>query len=627
MYLFPRTSDQGPSFRVDSTIFSSSATLTKLAFGNLYSIPAALQTDAAIAQEAQKRNASESRPMSVAVPGSGTASYTDGSEDSQESRGLSESDGGPVHLYLPLKLSTDGVITATKQDIPQLNDDDVESLIQARNLFAFLMGQSLVATEERSSFYAIFVGTAELLERFGFSNLDASTYGEVANSSFESYVDELRLADVRVSEEKTVDMLILSERMKSVTLFNESFVHAVGRWDELQGDARLDLVTAVTINRLEKAVLDLNGRKLTAEHKLNDFDFPGLFAGLWSSNTQDEAKAVRFSKWKDSYNATRSWFRGYYKNKHGAWPPKAKSKKNDFEVGGLLNRLVLKDLYHDVSCVYDLLVDRTALTTRSQDINLPDQGSADITIDALRGVLSEYDRSTPPVQPPIPFDIPIKPKLPPERHSSVGSVTKTFSKKLKREEIYTILHASYNKGAAIKTPFIDSFLDFDLKQMDGSTISQMTEIRFGQWVFFYAVLQSLPMLVVDAPGVQWTDKVEYFLCTPPRQGVPWATEDTSLNRSWYGVAGSDKIVYLPSDLIQYGVEGVYRRSHCWEMAAQWTEHSNILSAAVAETLDAPMLPPPGIVTTLSPPLPQRSGTLSHQWTQQSETQHDHAFQP
>jgi hypothetical protein len=542
-------------------------------------------------------------------PGSASNSYTDGSEDSQESRGLSDvADAGPVHLYIPLTLSTDGVITAAKGEKPQLNEEDIETLLQARNLFAFLLGQALVATETRSTFYDIFIGVSDLLRRFCFTNLDGSTYGEVAHASFEAYVEELRLADVRSSEEKTIDMLVLSERMKSVTLFNEAFVHAVGKWEDLQGLPKLELIMPITIHRLEKASMDLAGRKQNVKAKLEDFDFPAIFAGTWSSNTADEAKAVNFANWRKSYNSTKSWFRGYYKHKYGAWPPKASSKKNEFEVSGLLNRLVLKDLYRDLSRVYDLLVDRTSLTTRSQDLDLLDDETAEPMVQALRKVLSEYDRSMPPVQPPIPFDTPIKPSLIPEPQGNAHELSKAYSKKLKKDELHKVLKATYNEDAAVRTHFIDSYLDYDLKQMDGSTINQMADIRFGQWVFFYAVLQSLPMLVVDAPGINWTDKVEYFLCIPPRQGVPWAREDRSANRSWYGVAGSDKVVYLPSDLIQYGVEGIFRRSHCWEMAAKWTEHSGLLSAAAAETLNAPLPPPPGAMDMLTPHDPRSRST-------------------
>lgn len=155
------------------------------------------------------------------------------------------------------------------------------------------------------------------------------------------------------------------------------------------------------------------------------------------------------------------------------------------------------------------------------------------------------------------------------------------------------LQASYNSDANINDPFLDSFRHFDYQSAHNQTIAHIADVRYGQWIFIYAVLQALPMLVVDALALKYTQDVEYFLCQAPRLGVPWAREDLTAKRNWYGVAGSDKIVSLPSDLISYGTEGTYRRSHCWVMAEKWTASSTLLATAVAETLQPPLPQPPG----------------------------------
>jgi len=110
----------------------------------------------------------------------------------------------------------------------------------------------------------------------------------------------------------------------------------------------------------------------------------------------------------------------------------------------------------------------------------------------------------------------------------------------------------------------------------------------------YAVIQTLPMVVVDVSGVRWTDGVEYFLCQPPRSGVPWAREDTSAQRSWYGIIGTTDIVSLPTDTLEHSVEGVYHRSHCWEVASIWTSNSQIMTAALQETMQG-TLPQAGLL--------------------------------
>jgi hypothetical protein len=526
---------------------------------------------------------------------SASNSNSDPSEGSADSVGLGDGhEGGPVHLYLPIALSAESAVSTSGQRPPSLSTNDIDTLISARNLFAFLIGQSIVATARKGSIFSVFLQISELLGRFGFSNLDGSTFGEVALSSFDSYVEELRLADVRSSREKTIESIVLGEQMRSTLLYNEAFVHAAGKYVDLQDLAspKFGMILPTTRQRLERAAMDLEQRKRNIEFKLQEFEFPAIFAGIMNSSTADDAKLVRFEAWKQSFLSTRKWFVGFYRHKYGAWPPKASSKKNSLETSGL-NRLVLKDLYHDLSMLYDLLVDRNSLTTRTADTVMEEDDSEDAQGPmqrALRRVLGEYDRSTPPVQPPVPFDTPILPSL-----TVVGdkrAELKAGSKKLKKDQLNHVLHDSYNKDANISTPFLDAFREYEYRCAEGCNISKIADIRQGQWMFLYAVLQSLPMLVVDAPAVRWTHGVEYFLCQPPRSGAPWARDDPSSNRSWYGIAGGAGVVSLPSDIIEYGVEGVYRRSHCWEMAEKWTSHSQLLSNMVAETLEEPLPAPP-----------------------------------
>ncbi|KAF2423799.1 hypothetical protein EJ08DRAFT_672390 [Tothia fuscella] len=608
VYLFPRTSGKGPSFRVDSSVFSSSSVLTEMAHGKVYSIPGAGQTTAQLAS-AQKRHISvdmgrrfvstASRPSSSSgtppISYSASNSMSDPSEDSHDPRHLGDGqDGGPIHLYLPIALSA---AAATKSANPRafLTSNDMDTLVSARNLFAFLLGQAIVATERKNTIFSVFLRISELLTSFGFSNLDGSTFGEIAHTSFDMYVEELHLGDVRASREKTIESIILAERMRSVMLYNEAFVHAVGKYDALLevNPLKFGMILTITRQRLERAHMDLEVRTRNIEQKLVDFNFPAIFAGVMNSKTADEAKTVKFGEWGRSFHDMRNWFMNYYRGRFGAWPPKASSKKNNLETSGL-NRLVLLELYRDLSDLYDLIVDRENLTTRTADLVVEDDydgEDADGPMQrALRKVLNEYDRSTPPVQPPMPFDTPIIPSL-----TAIGdkkAEAKARTKKLKKDTLNHVLHASYNKEANLATPFLDAFREYEYRRAEGSTISRIADIRQGQWIFLYAVLQSLPMLVVDAPAVKWTQGVEYFLCEPPRSGVPWVKEDPTANRSWYSIAGGAGVVSLPSDAIEHGIEGIYRRSHCWEMAEKWTAHSQIMSNIVAETLEAPLQPPP-----------------------------------
>ena len=271
--------------------------------------------------------------------------------------------------------------------------------------------------------------------------------------SFDRYVEEVGLQDVRSSREKTIEGIVLGERMKSVLLYNEAFTHAAGKHEDLDklSSPKFELINPVTQNRLIRAAMDLDKRTASVRLILTDFDFPFLFTGIMSSRTSDERKeGVRFEAWKDAFLSFRKNVISMYKNRYGSWPPKASSKKNDLETSGL-NRLVLMDVYRDMASLYDLLVDRTNLTTRTVDgISLDSGTREESTVRALRAVLSEYDRSSPPVKPPVPFDLPKVPSLKstrPDFGSDKRKSIKVIQKKLKDDEIAQILRHSWNEDA------------------------------------------------------------------------------------------------------------------------------------------------------------------------------------
>lgn len=490
-----------------------------------------------------------------------------------------------LHLYLPIEYkSSSGRLSPTMD--AKATPEDTDQLVAVRNLFAFLTGQSLVATERSSSIFSLFLRLSDLLRLYEFSNLDGSTFGEVATASFDSYVEELGLADVRKSREKTVEGIVLGERMRSVALYNEAFTHAVGKHDELVklNSAKFGMLSPLTTNRLGRAAMDLEKRQASVQHTLEDFDFPSIFSGIMNSKTADEAKYVDFDAWRDAFFSTRKFVTSFYKHRYGSWPPRASSKKNQLETSGL-NRIVLRDLYHDFSSMYDLLVDRSNLTNRTADGILLDDRDIDAPlVRAMRQVLSEYDRSSPPVKPPIPFDLPMLPNLkltrPDFETGDTKNDVKAMSKKLKGDEIVKLLHATHNEDAKT-TPFLDAFKEMERKTSHSCTILEMVDRRMGQWMFMYAVIQALPLLVIDAPGIKHHEGVEYFLCGPPRSGVPWANGDALYRKNWYGIAGGG-VVSLPSDVIEHSTDGVFRRSHCWKMAKQWSEGNPILASAVHE---------------------------------------------
>jgi hypothetical protein len=473
----------------------------------------------------------------------------------------------------------------------------MERLIGIRNLFAFLTGQPLVATKNHATMFQAFLQISSLLQEFGFMSEDGTTFGYAVDLSFGFFMEQLALADCRHSREKTVEALILGERMRSIDLYSEAFAHAAGKYTAIM-DLQLpiyDLITAHTRQGLERAHLDLVQRQHDVNLHLEQFDFPSLFAGIANSTSISELRLVRFKVWKNSFNKMRHFVLTHYKSTFGSWPPKASSKKNPFAESGL-NRLVLKMLYSDMCALYDLLVDRKSLTSRVMDEVPAISGEAGkMTISALRNILSEYDRSKPPVLPPIPYDLPQLPTMASvlETYNTLSPREQAkFDKKIKEHELILILNKAYNFDTTkISLPFLDQFKEFELRESRGKMAADLADQRIGYWLFLYVVIQSLPRLVVDAPGLRYTEGTEYFLCEPPMGQPPWI-EDKQVRKMWYEVAGGGGLVELSEDAIMFSVEATYSRSHCWLAAKKWQGIEGVEASFTDEPVMSPLHPPP-----------------------------------
>ncbi|KAL8671279.1 MAG: hypothetical protein Q9168_004219 [Polycauliona sp. 1 TL-2023] len=592
IFLHPKEAYRGPSFRVVSSIFAASRKLTSMAQGKVNpGLPITNTLEDQTQQMTLQLPKQRSRPASPAP--------MDGS--SQGSRTMSDTfDERPsqdVNLYLPLALHADLASAHTSLDI-----EDVDQLVAVRNVFAFLSGQPLAATPSNPAIFGIFLKIADFLQRYEFSNLDGSTLGEDVTINFEEIATAFRLADVRMGRDKTMEAIILGERMRSWDLYNEGFVHGVGKYDEIVKlkSPKFHMITDTTTKRLERATLDLNSRLKTVRTRLETFEFPSLFSGIANSTTSTESKMIDFKAWKASFLAMRRHVITVYKEKYGAWPPSAKSKKNEFEESGL-NRILLQEVYQDFSDLYDALVNRNSITTRSADLapNSETTGDGeDVAAPALRRVMDEYDRSQPPIQPPVPFDTPLSPSLMGTRRGfetlDPKKQKKENGKRLANDEINQALMQSYNRDAISSTPFLQAFMQFERQTARGKTMEEIQNLRNGQWLFIYAVIQSLPLVVVDAPKVRWTKGVEYFLCEVPKGTAPWTQESHS--RGWYAIAGGAGVVSLPSDVIDHGVEGIYRRSHCWRLAENWSGINDVTPVPSNETIDDQSLPPPPLLS-------------------------------
>ncbi|KAL2124682.1 hypothetical protein VTJ04DRAFT_1047 [Mycothermus thermophilus] len=563
IYVHPKESGQGPCFKVADNIFSNSSVLIELLVAEM-----------------------------MATSNLGGAPQA-----------------GPVtegHLYLPL------------------GNTDLERLIAARNLFAFLTHQPLVATPENPTLFAAILQVAGLLRRFNFSSPDGSSFGEHVDVAFDVLCETSGIADVRQSREKTLEALILAEQMKSWNLYNEAFAHAVGKYESLLElkSPLFERISTSTRQRLDRAYLDLKSRQTSVNTRLEAFEFPSLFSGIANSTSTEEYRHVRFKEWRTSFGKMRSFVLGYYKTLFGHWPPRARSKKNYFSQSGL-NRQCLKILYSDFCALYDLLVDRQSMTPRiigekaeasqdkknkekeGEDSQQDERKLAEAYISALRRVLDEFDKSSPPVLPPIPFDVPKLPSMTAiyeNYHDLPAKKQAKYSKALQPHETQLILIKSRNLDTdALKLPFLDAYKEFEIREAKGGLPNDLLDQRIGHWLFLYVVIQSLPMLVIDAPGLRYTEGVEDFLCEAPQGNPPW-TEDAGATRKMWFQTNDSAVVELSADVVMFSVEGIYMRSHCWLAAKEW-EASGGASATGPGSSAAAILGADGVSAPLQPPHP------------------------
>jgi hypothetical protein len=111
-----------------------------------------------------------------------------------------------VHIYLPLGIQP--------KDPHSFDLRELTTLVRARNVFAFLVGQIVVGTTILPSFFDAFTDLALQLKNYDFTNGDGTSFGKVTDSNLLRYIDDLQLNDVRMNVRKMVEAIVLGERLK-----------------------------------------------------------------------------------------------------------------------------------------------------------------------------------------------------------------------------------------------------------------------------------------------------------------------------------------------------------------------------------------------------------------------------
>jgi hypothetical protein len=256
VYLHPKGSGLGPSFKVMSFCIDNS-----LGFHDL--IEAELSSPT-----------SSGRSRARSYTGRDSLSVADAERYAQQSPPTSPPlSGNPTpwesKLYLPTALSDS-------------SQPDVDRLVSIRNMFALLTGQPLIGTPKQPTLFQALLRVASLFSEYEFTNVDGSTYGEAVEMSFGFFMEQMSLADVRHSREKTLEALVLGERMRSWELYSEAFTNAAGKYTALRAlnSPLWEEVSGTTRQRLERAHFELQTRQASINNRLENFEFVALFSGV-----------------------------------------------------------------------------------------------------------------------------------------------------------------------------------------------------------------------------------------------------------------------------------------------------------------------------------------------------------
>lgn len=462
-------------------------------------------------------------------------------------------------------------------------EESLQRFIDARNVFAFLSGVYLVASRPRHLPFDVF---AILSARLGLGEGENDLLrAQSVQTYLDMYVDDLKLDDIRNDDEAIVETLILGEKWRSLRLYHEAFIHAAGRWGRISNHPGLALVSGTTKNRLERATHDLfNIRLVNINERITDFEFPSVWVG--------EGRYAEYKSWRNGYDRMRTLVEHHVRHVFGSWPPRAgrHGKGGGFSETGGLNRVVLRRLYNDLCCVYDLTVDREWLhgerihfegTQGGSDVDQSDEikNQNERHRIALRKILGEFDKCSVPVQPEMPFDLPRLPyRLPSALKKRKMGIFSKSNKKVREEEINDLLKNSYNGDSYeqyAENALVKSYIAMEREFGISKPIEELIGARRGAWVFMYAVLQTLVLGVVDGGGLRYGDGCEYFLCENVKGVSPWEKganrRQTRMSGMWTGgglMSAMNSAINLgvnPDDEI----EMTYRASHCWRVAEHW----------------------------------------------------------
>ena len=325
-----------------------------------------------------------------------------------------------------------------------------------------------------------------------------------------------------------------------------SFVHAVGMYQELNDLQESADISLPTTAHLDRAHLEVQARIHEAEECLTTFYFDDAHFAQEDISPTVRAASIRFRKFLGQF----------YEKEYQTWPIRRG------QPGLWLDRIIVSRLQEDFSALYEYNVDRRvdwdgddesedrknrALLKSANALNFGLDGEDVRMLGVLRNLDCRLNASH------IPHPYPLLPTSLPGPTPAKKSVFGGKKRDKARESRVAHLYAEASNSSLLSREHADNnllkaFVRFEKADQPGNVDPR--EARRERWIIIYCVLQTLAGISVDIPHLYFGGAVSYFLNTRLQGLPPWSP--------------TDKIF----------VDASREQSHCWTTARTGTgDHS------------------------------------------------------
>lgn len=442
--------------------------------------------------------------------------------------------------------------------------------------------------------------------------------------------------DLRNCPDVAAGILVFAEKFQLGELWREAFCHCVGMLNQMEGGKEYMEISPITKALIDRALLEIQVRTGDADSRLATFQYDDVWPTSSFTFSPSKIAFERFQKFLIKHYQSRfgAWPPPPPQkdpNAGGGW---------GFGLGGgsgavgAFSRQIYLQLQRDFAALYDYVVDKDvsweypppgnssptsmvgagiSTTTLGGGVNLKNKPKmvspnrkhfrADDDNLPLTDILICFDRVN--RFPHIPHPYPLVPELRGmlrqgtsgaigiqnmvHQHSKHGFLAKRSPANPHTLPSATI--AAMDKAAALalsestnihsllsrtaSNELVDAFTKHEKQRSNGEFTP--AEGRKGRWILIYSVLQTLATVAGDAPGLKYTEGVEYFLNSKLRGTPPW-------------VSGG-----IPAEEVPGGIDDHHTRSHCWTVMGTWDARRN---SWVVKDND-PQLPLTPVVTSNS----------------------------